>query len=269
MTRQSTNLLHLVFCHSLRKMSARCSNCGVEKAKTEFSKNQWRLRGKCKNCQPAATTAGVPTTGLLETNISPAFDLDRPRNIHELEKSEMIRLVEVLSRENIQLKVALNKLSTENKLIEENNRLTLQAKSVKALRMEVTKLEEEIKCLRKEMSKIAGEMAPLTTTIAHLLQSHEKQSKLAIRKLLDDAENLPDKSVLSTNAKNYIATHSNKLRRDAAYFFSLDRIKDAIKEFSGSEKMKEILIDLFVHVYGVSFEEDDPIDDEWYTGLDH
>eukprot|EP01033_Poteriospumella_lacustris_P007612 gene7612-5471_t len=51
------------------------------------------------------------------------------------------------------------------------------------------------------MSKMAGEMATLTktvnsqtTTIAHLLQSHEKQSKLAIRKLLDDAENLPDKS---------------------------------------------------------------------------
>lgn len=216
----------------------------------------------------------------METHIPSAFDVDRPRNIHELDRSELLLFVEVLTRENIQLKVALNKLSTENtKLIEENNRLTLKAKSVEALRMEVAKLEEENKYLKKEMSTMAGEIATLTktvnsqsTTIAYLLKAHEKQSKLAIRKLLDDAEKLPDKSVLSTNAKNYIATHASKLRRDgnnAAHFFSPDRIREAIKEFSGSEKMKEVLIDLFVHVYGVSFEEDDTIDDEWNTELDH
>lgn len=274
-----------------------CSHCHLELPKHSFSKNQLKGHQKCKSCVENSSKQNstpssnhqrsILTVGDTVINNSTAAPsvLRLNININELDKNELLSLVNVLTQENIQLKIAVSNLSRENiRLQEENGKLVAQIQSVESLRREVERLEAENEILRKRIEKQTADIARLNHTvdtlnstvkahsvqIAHLMKAHWNESKLAIRKLLDDAERMTNKSIFSEAARAYISKHSSKLRQEgdrAAHYFTRERIKVAISEYT-VPKSKLILIDLFAKSYGVPFEEEEEVDDSWLSDLD-
>lgn len=117
----------------------------------------------------------------------------------------------------------------------------------------------------KQSNRIAEQSAEILV----LMKSYERESHLAIRRLLDDTERCKDKSVFSRDAQDFLSQQASQSRRcgDRAVHagYSVGRIREAVIQYK-KPKTKAILIDLFTKCYGEPIVEED--DDYLITDVD-
>jgi len=259
--------------------TGQCRCCKLQLPIESFSQNQLG-KGEMKRCKRCVdqdhngnrASRQVSGANVLDnamvlhpTGISEPF----AKNIDDMDKDELIRIVKVLNQENMGLKLVVGALSQDvARLTQENSKLLVQLQSVESLRNEIKRLELENGMLKKEITELKNDVKEQGRLIGHLMKAHKRESELAIRKLLDDAERITDRTIFSLESQAFISKHSSKLRREgdiAAHGrFALERIREAIQCHT-KPTTKRILIDLFSKSYNVQFEE---AEDNWISELD-
>lgn len=252
-------------------MLSKCVGCNVALPASSFSKNQIKKRGnrRCVSCIKNLHGGGSANPG-------PSVRLA------SADKDELIKLAKLLTHENVALKVEILKLR------ERENSLELQASE--NLRAEARRWQTENKELRntvaRQTSQLAEQSAVLTklstqlmdqlsaqltkqsAQLRILMKSHDMKSRLAIRRLLHDAEEYKDKSAFSEDAQDFLLRYAGESphrdNRAAQVDVSQERIREAVIQYK-KPKATAILIDLFTKCYGRSIEEEE---DEIYELID-
>ena len=88
---------------------------------------------------------------------------------------------------------------------EEKRHLQIQVQSIEALRNQVILLQQE----NEELKNTTRELVHQTR---YLMKSHKRESELAIRRLLDDAQSSTDKSTLISEAKTLVSKYYSRER---------------------------------------------------------
>lgn len=170
--------------------------------------------------------------------------------------------------------VIFNQLQHQNQILkQENSELRQQAvglanaridylkkwescqATIEGLQKENSTLRRENQELRAEISILKQQISELSATQSIMMKSYERENKLALLKMFDDAKN-HGLEHFSTEAQNYVKAKSVKNRiNSAAHVFEPLRVKDAIG--CQSIKTKTILLSMWKILYDVNDESDD------------
>ena len=210
-------------------------------------------------------------TGSLSNNIPPIFADPSVDNCNKKIQIQIPSLITIPA-------AILNQLQSENQILKQENAVLKQEAiglnaridylkkwessqaTIEDLHKENENLRKENQELRDEISNLKSQILDLTANQAILMKSFQRENKLALRKMIDDAKKKGLQS-FPINAKDYIRTKSVKNDLiSAAHVFIPARIKEAIYCEQKTTK-KAVLLSMWNILYQNDEEGDNSDDD--------
>jgi len=160
---------------------------------------------------------------------------------------------QILKQENVELKQQAMGLNAQIVYLKkwESSQATIEG-----LQNENRILRKENQELRDEISTLKRRISDLSNTQLILMKSFERENKLAVRKMIDDAKK-KGLQYFSIEVQNFINSKPvKKSINSAAHVFAPLRVKDAI-DCEKSNYKKAILLSMWNTCYDVEDEDSD------------